>query len=160
MKQAALATLLGAGLLVTCTTGTALAAPTNSHSPNVEGTFPVVCDGATYTLLDAPAAGDHADFTPAFVVGTNRVVIPYAFDATQSVTVLSDGAVFDGVTYNAGDVLFTGSESQSIGTSRTGGRTCTFGGSAVESFTDDNGVMVDVEFNFQGTAQAIFPNSR
>ena len=157
MKRIATFTF-AAGLMLVTGNGVAAAAPVNSHSPNLEGPFPVVCNGVSYDLIDAPA-GERADFTPAFVTGTNKVVIPYSFDATQTAVALTDGTVIDGVTYNAGDTIFSGSDSSSIGTARSGGRTCTFGGSDVESFPDDNGKIVEVAFTFEGTAIAMFPNS-
>ena len=141
--------------LVAISAGSAQAAPLASNSPNLEEPFPVVCAGTTYTLVDAPASLDHADFTPAFAVDGRTTVIPYMFDATQTATSLTDGAVFDGVTYNSGDVIFSGSESTGIGTKRHGGVACTFGGSGTETFTDDNGMPVDVEFTFSGTAMAV-----
>ena len=119
MKRSAAVITLVASLLLVGSARPAGAAPSNSHSPNLEGTFPVVCDGVTYTLLDAPAAIDRADFTPAFVVGTHQVVIPFSFEATQTAVVLTDGAVIDGTTYNAGDILFSGSESSAIGDTTT-----------------------------------------
>lgn len=136
------------------------AAPSKNHSPNQEEAFPVVCDGVAYTLFDVPAAGDKAEFTPAFVSDTGAVVIPFAFDATQTAVALTDGTVLDGVTYNAGDTIF--SESQSIAKpgKRPGARTCTFSGEGVDSFPDDNGMTVQVEFSYSGVAQARFPNSR
>lgn len=136
------------------------AAPTNSHSPNVEESFPVNCNGIDYVLIDAPANPDHAEFTASFVTTTGQVLIPFAFDATQTVTVLTDGAVFEGVTYNSGDVLFSGSESLGIGVKRPQSATCTFGGTGVESFTDDNGNPVSVEFTFSGTAKVLIPGRR
>ena len=146
--------------LLLATATPAGAAATNSQSPNLEEPFPVVCDGTSYTLVDAPANPDHAEFTPAFVVDSHVVVIPYVFDTTQEAIVLTDGAVFDGVTYNSGDFLFSGSESSGIGTKRHGCVSCTFGGTGVDTFTDDNGMAVEIQFTFAGTAMAKIPNRR
>lgn len=55
-------------------------------------------------------------------------MIPYMFDVTQTVTSLTDGAAFDGVTYDNGDMIFTGSDQSGIGTKRHGGAECCFGG--------------------------------
>ena len=115
---------------------------------------------STRREVDAPASVDHADFTAAFVTGSHQVVIPFAFDATQTVVVLTNGAVVDGITYNAGDTLFSGTQVSSIGAKRPGGQTCTFSGGATERFTDDNAQPVQVQITFSGTAQALFPNSR
>jgi uncharacterized protein RhaS with RHS repeats len=111
-------------------------------------------------LVDAPARGDRADFTPAFITESHRVVVPYIFDATQTATSLTDGAVFDGVTYNNGDVIFSGSQTSGIGTKRRGGTTCTFGGSGIETVPDDNGTPAQVQFTYSGTATVLLPNSR
>jgi hypothetical protein len=152
--------MLGAAGL-TLVMGTAAgAAPAKNHSPNQEEAFPVVCNGVSYTLYDVPASGDHAEFTPAFVSGTNKVVVPFVFDASQTATVLTDGAVIEGSTYNAGDILFSGTEQLSIGAERPGGQTCTFGGEFNDTFPDDNGNPVQVQFEYSGVAQALFPNSR
>ena len=161
MRGRALLVMLGAAGL-TLVMGTAAgAAPAKNHSPNQEDPFPVVCsNGATYTLYDTPASPDHAEFTPAFVIGTNQVVVPFAFDATQTATVLTDGAVIEGVTYSAGGILFSGSQVSSIGAKRPGGQSCTFSGEGIETFPDDNGNPVQVQFVFSGVAQALFPNSR
>lgn len=149
-----------AALCVFGVANSAGASPHGSNSPNLEGPFEVECDGVGYTLLDAPANVDHAEFTPAFVVGTNKVVIPFSFDTTATAVALTDGTVLDGVLYNAGDVIFSESETTGQGLNRPGGRTCTFGGEGVDTFPDDNGTLVDVQFSFSGTALALFPNSR
>lgn len=138
----------------------ASASPSRNHSPNQEQAFPVVCNGVSYTLYDVPASGDHAEFTPAFVSGTNKVIVPFVFDSTQTATALTDGTVFGGVTYNAGDIIFSGTEASSVGAQRPGGQTCTFSGEGTDTFTDDNGKVVQVHFSYSGVAQAIFPNSR
>ena len=104
------AVMLGASLVLVAGTGTAEAAPSRNHSPNQEEAFPVVCDGVSYTLFDAPASPDHAEFTPAFVTDTNKIVVPFSFDATRP-GCTTDGTVLDGQTYNSGDIIF--SESQS-----------------------------------------------
>jgi hypothetical protein len=157
MKLAAVI-IAGAGLALA---GTSLAgaAPTGNQSPNSEPAFDVVCDGVGYTLIDAPASGEHAEFTPAFSTTGGTVVVPYYFDATQTATVLTDGAVIEGTAYDAGDILFSGSETLGIGTKRAGGQSCTFEFSGVESFTDDNGNPVEVSFGVQGTALAKLPNT-
>ena len=151
---------LGAAACALSIAAPAAAAPTKNHSPNQEEAFPVVCNGVSYTLYDVPASGDHAEFTPAFVSGTNKIVVPFVFDATQTVTALTNGTVLDGVTYNAGDIIFSGTQSLSIGAKRPGGQTCTFGGEATDTFPDDNGTIVQVHFSYSGVAQALFPNSR
>lgn len=114
----------------------------------------------SYTLYDAPASGDHAYFTPAFVSGTNKIVVPFVFDATQTATALTNGTVLDGVTYNAGDIIFSGTQSSSVGAKRHGGQTCTFSSESTDTFPDDNGTIVQVHFAISGVAQALFPNSR
>ena len=159
MKRSAVVTL-GAGFVLAVSGSAAMAAPSGSQSPNLEEPFDVVCGSDTYTLIDAPASPDNADFTPAFMVGTHKIVVPYSFDVSQSVIVLTDGAVFDGVTYNSGDVLFSASEKSGRGIQRKGGRSCTFGGSFVAPDEDDNGMPVELQFVYQGTALAMFPNSR
>lgn len=151
---------LGAAGFTLSIASTAGASSAQNHSPNQESAFPVVCNGVSYTLYDTPASGDHADFTPAFVSGTNKVVVPFVFDATQEATALTDGTVFEGVTYNSGDIIFSGTQSSSVGAKRPGGQTCTFGGESTETFPDDNGKIVQVYFSFSGVAQAMFPNSR
>lgn len=151
---------LGAAVCALSISAPAGAAPAKNQSPNREEAFPVVCNGVSYTLYDVPASGDHAEFTPAFVSGTNRVVVPFMFDATQTGIALTNGTVLDGVTYNAGDIIFSGSESSSVGAKRPGGQTCSFGGEFTDSFPDDNGTIVQVQFTYSGVAQALFPNSR
>lgn len=159
MKRFIAVALIGSTSLIAAA-APAAAAPANNHSPNQEESFPVVCDGVDYTLFDAPASPDHAEFTPAFVVGTNTVVIPFSFKVTSSAVALTDGTVLDGVTYNAGDTIFSESEDLTKPGKRPGARTCSFGGEGVDTFQDDNGTTVQVAFSFSGVAQAMFPNSR
>jgi hypothetical protein len=140
--------------------GSAAASPIGNQSPNQEEAFPVTCNGIAYVLIDVPRSADHADFTPAFVTTSRKVIIPFAFDVTQTVTLLSEEAVFDGTTYHAGDVLFSGSESTSIGARRPADATCTFGGSGTETFQDDNGNDVEIGFEFSGTATVLMPGKR
>jgi hypothetical protein len=54
----------------------AYADPTNA--PN-SLTFPVTCDGTTYTVVGVPGQGQ---WTPALVTSSNQVIIPFAFDIT------------------------------------------------------------------------------
>ena len=140
--------------------GSAGASPIGNHSPNQEEPFPVTCDGIDYVLVDVPSSPDHADFTPAFVTTTGKLIIPFAFDARQTITVLTDGAVIDGVTYDAGDIAFDESEVQSIGARRPQDAMCTFGGSGTFTIQDDNDMAVDLQFDFTGTAKVMMPGKR
>ena len=78
-------------------------------------------------------------------------------EGTATVTSLTDGAVFNGQTYNVNDVIFQASQSAGIGVKRPQSATCTFGGSSTETWTDDNGLPVAVEFTFSGTAKVLIP---
>jgi hypothetical protein len=52
-------------------------------------TFPVTCDGTTYTVVGVPGQGQ---WTPALVTSSNQVLIPFAFDITF--TDLTTGETF------------------------------------------------------------------
>lgn len=159
MKVKTIVAGLGTAIFALSTATTAGAAPASNQSPNQHEPIPVVCNGVNYTLYNVPTA-DHAQFTPAFVTGTNKVVLPFAFDTTHTATALTNGTVYNGVTYNAGDIIFSGTNSSSVGAKRPGGQTCTFGFEGIETLPDDNGTIVQVQFVFSGVAQALFPNSR
>ena len=152
--------LAAALALFVLSSGIAGATPGGNRSPNQEAPFPVDCDGIALVLIGVPSSPDHADFTPAFVTDGGRVIVPFATDATQTITVLTDGAVFEGVTYDAGDVLFSGSQSISIGTRRPLSATCSFSGTEGATFEDDHGVPIAVELSFAGTAKVLLPGRR
>ncbi len=158
MKRAIVFVALGAAMLL----GAALpagAAPINSHGQNAQPPFQVDCDGTQFTLVGAPSS-DHTSFTPAFVTTTHQLGIPISQDSQQSTVLLSATAVFDGVTYHAGDTIFSNTETVAHGVARPSDSTCTFGGSQTGSFPDDNGQVVDVQFNFSGTAVVKLPNTK
>jgi hypothetical protein len=60
--------------------------PTNA--PNAV-TFPITCDGTTYTVVGVPGQGQ---WTPALVTTSNVVLIPFSFDIT--ITNLTTGETF------------------------------------------------------------------
>jgi hypothetical protein len=55
----------------------AVAAPVNS--PKAEQPFTVSCPGGDVAIVPAPGNGD---FTPGFIVGTHKLLIPYRFEFT------------------------------------------------------------------------------
>jgi hypothetical protein len=69
-------TVLSAVLGVAATIGL-MAVPAGAVSKNGD-TFPLECDGALGSLNVATNPG-HGQWTPAFVVGSNQRLIPYAF---------------------------------------------------------------------------------
>jgi hypothetical protein len=75
----------GAGLLGV-SMAPAYADPTNA--PNAV-TFPITCDGTTYTVVGVPG---HGQWTPALVTTSNVVLIPFSFDIT--ITNLTTGETF------------------------------------------------------------------
>jgi hypothetical protein len=72
--------LLGASMVP------AHADPTNA--PN-SLTFPITCDGTTYTVVGVPGQGQ---WTPALVTTSNQVLVPTSFDITF--TDLTTGETF------------------------------------------------------------------
>jgi hypothetical protein len=60
--------------------------PTNA--PNAL-TFPITCDGTTYTVVGVPGQGQ---WTPALVTTSNQVLVPFSFDITF--TNLTTGETF------------------------------------------------------------------
>ena len=85
----------------------AYADPTNA--PN-SLTFPITCDGTTYTVVGVPGQGQ---WTPALVTNSNQVLIPVSFDITF--TDLTTGEIFTvDVSKEAGNHLPTQSCSFSL----------------------------------------------
>ena len=58
------------------------------NAPNAL-TFPITCDGTTYTVVGVPGQGQ---WTPALVTTSNVVLVPFSFDITF--TDLTTGETF------------------------------------------------------------------
>jgi streptogramin lyase len=61
--------------------GVAMAPAYADPPPNVPNslTFPITCDGTTYTVVGVPGGGQ---WTPALVTDSNQVLVPTSFDIT------------------------------------------------------------------------------
>jgi hypothetical protein len=119
---AVLAGSASAGALVAAP---AMAAPVNS--PQAE-TIQASCPGGNVAIVPAPGNGD---WTPGFIVGTHRVVIPYRFVFT--------------VRDASGAVVESDTQAKSAPIPR-GAITCTF----AETFTEDGQT-----FTFTGTVTGV-----
>lgn len=67
----------------------AYADPTNA--PN-SLTFPITCDGTTYTVVGVPGQGQ---WTPALAIDGTTVLVPFAFDITFTDLVTGETFVVD-----------------------------------------------------------------
>ena len=88
--------------------------PTNT--PNVQGPFPITCDGTTYTVVVVPAQGG---WPPALVTTSNQVLIPVSFEETLT-------------NLTTGEIVFQETRSKKP-VERVATTTCTF----QDTFTED-----------------------
>lgn len=112
MRRRIAAPVLALGLLA-AGAAPASAAPVDNRSPHAGDVLTLDCSDGQQLVIVAPP--NDSDFTPGFVVGTHRVVVPYAFTFTTT---------FDGVTETGTMVKRAPVPA--------GALTCTFG----DTFTD------------------------